>query len=57
MSQNNEPQDPARLAAALLGRLGGKAGRGAAKRRSIEHYKSAGLKSAEVRRLKKLQKT
>jgi hypothetical protein len=45
-------------AAAALGKRGGKAGTGAAKKRSAEHYSAAGKKSVEVRRrnakLKKL---
>jgi len=51
MSQQNE--DPIRQAAAALGKLGGRAGRGDAKRRSVDHYRMAGRKSGEVRRLKK----
>lgn len=51
MSQQHE--DPIRQAAAALGKLGGQAGRGDAKRRSAEHYRMAGRKSGEVRRLKK----
>jgi general stress protein YciG len=55
MSEQNE--DPIRQAAAALGRRGGSAGRGEAKRRSAEHYRTAGRKSGEVRRLKKQAKT
>ena len=40
-------------AAAILGRKGGRAGRGKAKRRSREHYQRAAAKSAEVRRAKR----
>lgn len=51
----NEQQheDPIKQAAAALGRRGGEAGRGEAKRRSAEHYRMIGRKSGEVRRLKK----
>lgn len=54
---NEQQQDSIRQAAAAMGRLGGSAGRGDAKRRSTEHYRKAGLKSAEVRRLKRDSKT
>jgi len=37
-------------AAAVLGRKGGKAGRGASQRRSPEHYRAAAQESATVRR-------
>jgi len=37
-------------AAAALGKKGGKAGTGAAKKRSAEHYRLAGIKSGEARR-------
>jgi hypothetical protein len=46
-------EDPIRQAAAALGKRGGEAGRGAAKRRTTEHYQMAGRRSVEVRRLKK----
>jgi hypothetical protein len=46
-------EDPIKQAASALGKRGGEAGRGAAKRRSAEHYRMAGRKSGEVRRLKK----
>lgn len=46
-------EDPIKQAAAALGKRGGEAGRGAAKRRSAEHYSMAGRKSGEARRLKK----
>lgn len=39
-------------AAAALGKRGGKAGTGKAKKRSAEHYSAAGKKSGEVRRAK-----
>jgi hypothetical protein len=48
-----EHEDPIKQAAAALGRRGGEAGRGAAKRRSVEHYRMAGRKSVEVRRAKR----
>ena len=54
---NEQHQDSIRQAAAAMGRLGGSAGRGDAKRRSTEHYRKAGLKSAEVRRLKRDSRT
>jgi hypothetical protein len=53
----NEEQDQIRQAAAALGRVGGKAGRGEAKRRSVEHYRAIGRKSGESRRLKRDSKT
>ena len=37
-------------AAAALGKMGGEAGTGKAKKRSAEHYSAAGKKSGEVRR-------
>ena len=40
-------------AAAALGKRGGKAGTGAAKKRSAEHYHLAGIKSGEARRKKR----
>ncbi len=46
-------EDPIRQAAAALGKRGGEAGRGAAKRRSAEHYQMAGRRSVEVRRAKR----
>ncbi len=53
----NEEQDQIRQAAAALGRMGGKAGRGDKKRRSVEHYRTIGRKSGESRRLKRDSKT
>ena len=50
-------EDPLRQAAAALGRRGGEAGRGEAKRRSVEHYRNIGRKSGESRRLKRDTKT
>lgn len=38
-------------AAAALGKRGGAAGKGKAKARSAEHYRLAGIKSGETRRL------
>lgn len=38
-------------AAAALGKRGGQAGTGKAKKRSAEHYRLAGIKSGEARRL------
>jgi len=49
-------KDALRMAAAALGKLGGMAGRGEAKRRTPDHYRAAGLKSAKARALKKAQK-
>lgn len=40
-------------AAAALGKRGGKAGTGAAKKRTLEHYRLAGIKSGEARRKKR----
>lgn len=40
-------------AAAALGKRGGKAGTGKAKKRSAEHYRLAGIKSGEARRKKR----
>jgi len=53
----NEEQEALRQAAAALGRMGGKAGRGEAKRRSADHYRAIGRKSGESRRLKRDNKT
>jgi general stress protein YciG len=50
-------EDPIRQAAAAMGRRGGAAGRGDAKRRSAEHYRNIGRKSGESRRLKRDAKT
>jgi len=46
MSQSKNP------AAVSLGRLGGKAGTGASKRRDPEHYRTISLKAAAARRKK-----
>jgi len=50
---NEQHEDHIKQAAAALGRRGGEAGRGEAKRRNVEHYRMIGRKSGEVRRLKK----
>ena len=43
-------------AAAALGKRGGVAGTGKAKKRSKEHYRLAGIKSGETRRKKRDEK-
>lgn len=43
----NKPKNPA---AVTLGSLGGKAGRGASKRRTSEHYRQAALKRWRAKR-------
>jgi hypothetical protein len=45
-----------RKVTAALGALGGKAGTGAAKRRSKKHYSAAGKRSGEIRRQKRDQR-
>lgn len=56
-TDESSQRDSIRQAAAALGRMGGKAGRGEAKRRSVEHYRAIGRKSGESRRLKQDAKT
>ena len=53
MNTSKTTDEAIKLAASALGKLGGKAGRGDSKRRSLDHYRKAGLRSVEVRRAKK----
>ena len=58
MTQDTEDQAVnhlARQAASALGRLGGRAGTGASKRRSREHYQAAQKAGVESRRARRIQ--
>ena len=49
-------KDAISKAAAALGKRGGVAGTGKAKKRSTEHYRLAGIKSGKARRKKRDEK-
>jgi hypothetical protein len=49
-------KDAISKAAAALGKRGGEAGTGKAKKRSAEHYRLAGIKSGKARRKKRDEK-
>ena len=49
-------KDAISKAAAALGKRGGEAGTGKAKKRSEEHYRLAGIKSGKARRKKRDEK-
>jgi hypothetical protein len=53
---NNKMSNAISKAAAALGKRGGQAGTGKAKKRTAEHYRLAGIKSGEARRKKRDEK-